>query len=155
MQFLISALGCAAAAALNARFRPGPWYEALRKPRFTPPNAVFPVVWTVLFAMMAVSAGLLWRRAGLSAAGPALTLFALQLVVNASWSWLFFGRRVIGAALVALTVLWVLVLVTIIAFAQHDALATALLCPYFAWLTLAAILNLSIWNLNRTRVQRI
>jgi len=102
----------AAAAATGARFRPGAWYASLRKPPWTPPDRVFAPVWTLLYVAMAVAAWWAWRhgRGPLLAAGAGL--WVAQLAANAAWSWLFFGRRHIGAALAELGVLLGLVAAT-------------------------------------------
>ena len=65
------------------------------------------------------------------------------------WSWLFFGRRAIGPALVDMSALWIAVAATVIAFARHDLPAAALMVPYMLWLSLAWFLNKRIWMLNR------
>ncbi len=73
-----------AVASTGAMFKPGAWYEALAKPLWTPPNWLFPVAWTILYLMIAVAGWLVWREAGLAGAGPALTLYFLQLILNAA-----------------------------------------------------------------------
>ena len=82
-----------AAAAIGALFVPGEWYASLVKPAWNPPNWIFGPVWTVLYILMAVAAWLVWKRYGLARATVPLLLFVIQLVLNAGWSWLFFGLR--------------------------------------------------------------
>lgn len=140
---------CFGAAALGARFLPGPWYQAIAKPAWTPPAAVFGPVWTVLYAVMAVAAWRVWRRAGLAAGAGALALFGVQLTLNAAWSWLFFGLHRPGWAVVEILLLWAAIAATAIAFRRHDAIAAVLLLPYLGWVGFAAVLNVAIWTLNR------
>ncbi len=125
------------------------WYAALRKPSFTPPGWVFGPVWISLYALMGISAYLVWRN-GLShkAVRIALTLFVAQLVLNALWSAMFFGLRSPLAGLVDISILWVLILLTIFYFLKVSTTAGALLVPYALWVTFAAILNHSIWIMN-------
>ncbi|MFN2370314.1 MAG: TspO/MBR family protein [Candidatus Krumholzibacteriia bacterium] len=132
----------------GSRFTPGPWYATLAKPAWTPPDAVFPVVWTALYLLMGYAAFRVWYRHGLAGARIALGLWFMQLVLNFAWSWLFFGRHALGAAFVELTLLWGLILATLLAFRQRDPLAAMLLLPYLAWVGYAWALNFTIWRLN-------
>jgi translocator protein len=124
------------------------WYPALRKPDWTPADAVFPVVWTTLFLLMGLAAWRVWRRAGWSEARAALTLFFLQLVLNFIWSALFFGLRSPGAGLAEILVLIGAIVATMVAFSRHDAWAGRLMAPYLVWTSFAAVLNLTIWRMN-------
>lgn len=137
-----------AAGVSGARFQPGTWYTELVKPAWTPPNVLFPLVWTTLYVMMGVAAFRVWWRHGFRNAPLALALFGLQLGLNAGWSWLFFGRHAIGAALVEIGVLGVTIVATALAFQARDRLAARLLLPYLAWVCFAAVLNFAIWRLN-------
>jgi len=137
-----------AAGLTGARFQPGAWYEDLAKPVWTPPDILFPLVWTTLYVLMGVAAFRVWWRHGFGNARLALALFLLQLALNAGWSWLFFGRHAIGAALVEIGVLWAVIAATILAFRPRDRLAMRLLLPYLAWVSFAAVLNFAIWRLN-------
>jgi len=125
------------------------WYAELRKPAWTPPDALFSVVWTVLYALAAVAAWLVWRHRHSRRVQLALALFFVQLALNAAWSPVFFGLRSAGAALLVMAALLVTVGLTIRAFAPVHRTAAILLAPYFAWLLFAGALNLSIWWLNR------
>ncbi len=140
--FVAAAIGGAAA-------RPGAWYAAIRKPRWNPPARVFGPVWTVLFVMMGIAAWLVWSRRGEVPVGAALALFGVQLGLNALWSWLFFGWHLLGAALAEVLLLWVMILLTTLAFWPVRPLAGALLLPYLAWVGFAAYLNYTLWRLNR------
>ncbi|MDE2385789.1 MAG: tryptophan-rich sensory protein [Alphaproteobacteria bacterium] len=124
----------------------GAWYDGLKKPAFQPPKWLFGPVWTVLYLAMAIAAWLVWRQAGLWSA--ALGLFGLQLALNFAWSFIFFTAHRLGLALIDLIALWITVAATIGAFSAYDHWAAALLVPYLAWLSFAALLNASVWRLN-------
>ena len=138
-----------AAAALGARFLPDEWYRRLNKPAWNPPNSIFAPVWTILYLLMAAAAWLVWRRYGLGGALVPLTLFVAQLLLNAAWTWIFFGRHRIRGALIDIVVLWVTILATLISFWTLEPLAGILLLPYLAWVSFAAMLNWTIWQMNR------
>ncbi len=137
----------AATAWFGARFEPGAWYAALAKPPLTPPNWVFGPVWGLLYLSIAIAAWLVWRRpAGRSVA---LALWAVQLVLNAVWSALFFGLQRPGLALFEIAILLVAITATTTAFWRVRPLAGGLLLPYLAWVAFAAYLNAGIWYLAR------
>lgn len=142
---------CLGAAALGglatAPEIPG-WYATLEKPAWNPPSWVFGPVWTTLYLLMAIAAWLVWTRSGLADARGALTLFAIQLALNVAWSFIFFGARRPGWALLELVVLWCAILATLLAFRRHSEAAGWLLVPYLAWVTFAGVLNATIWRLN-------
>ena len=132
-------------AASGAVFMPGAWYQTLNKPSWTPPNWLFAPAWSALYLMIAIAGWLIWTRAGFSAA---LIIWALNLIFNAAWSWLMFGRRQIRTALIdALGML-----VTIIAFMALawpiNPLAMWLFAPYLAWVMFATALNASLLRRN-------
>jgi tryptophan-rich sensory protein len=137
-----------AAGWVGSRFMPGAWYASLAKPAWTPPSVVFGPVWTVLYVLMGVAAWLVWRKAGFSGAPAALGLFVAQLVLNALWSYLFFGLHRPGAAFVEIVVLWLVILATAIGFWRVRPAAGALLIPYLAWVAFASGLNYQLWKLN-------
>lgn len=126
------------------------WYPTLVKPSFNPPSWVFGPVWTMLYLMMGIAAFLVWRK-GLETAGVqgALSLFVVQLALNGLWSILFFGLQSPGWALAEIVVLWLAIVATLVAFWRLTAAAGWLLAPYLAWVSFAAVLNGSIWVLNR------
>jgi tryptophan-rich sensory protein len=138
----------AAALGAIASIRAGAFYAQLARPDWAPPAEVFGPVWTVLYALMAIAAWLVWRVAGFRAARTPLVLFLVQLVVNASWSWLFFAWHLGGAALADILLLWVLVVATLVAFWRVRPVAGALLVPYLLWISFAMALNWSVWQLN-------
>jgi tryptophan-rich sensory protein len=142
---------CFGAAAIGSLFTGasvGSWYQSLKRPAWTPPNWLFGPVWTLLYAMMAVAAWLVWRRAGLAAAALPIALFALQLAFNVGWSALFFGLHRPGPAFAEIVALWALILATLLTFWRVSAPAGALLVPYLLWVTFAACLNFAIWRMN-------
>jgi len=124
------------------------WYGRLAKPSWTPPGWLFGPAWTVLYLSMAVAAWLVWRTGDSGATTRALTVFAVQLGLNAIWPLLFFGLRMPGAAFVEIAVLWVAILVTVVVFWRSVPAAGLLLIPYLGWVTFAAALNLAIWRMN-------
>lgn len=125
------------------------WYASLEKPAWTPPAWVFGPVWTLLYLAMAVAVWLVWRERGFTRAPLALTLFAVQLVLNALWSIVFFGWRRPGLALVEIHFLWAAIFATMLAFWRISQPAAWLIWPYLLWVTFAGFLNLAIWRLNR------
>ena len=137
-----------AAAAAGSRFLPGAWYATLTKPAWNPPAAVFAPVWTVLYASMGVAAWLVWRRAGFVGARAALAAFGVQLVLNALWSYLFFGLHRPGVALADIGALWIVILVVAVLFWRVDWRAGALMVPDLAWVGFASSLNFVLWRLN-------
>jgi translocator protein len=135
------------AGAAGSQFQPGEWYAGLQKPTWNPPSWVFGPVWTTLYVLMGVAAWLVWDRHR-GAARIALTLFVVQLIANATWSWLFFGLQSPFLALIDIVILWLLIVATTIAFWRLRPIAGALLIPYLAWVTFATALNFQIWRLN-------
>jgi tryptophan-rich sensory protein len=142
VSFAASAVG--AVASIQAKS----FYSQLAQPDWSPPPEVFGPVWTVLYALMGISAWLVWRRGGFGANRQALTLFLLQLAFNALWSWLFFAWHRGVLALADVLVLWIFIVATLVAFWRVSRLAGALLIPYLLWVSFAATLNFSLWQLN-------
>lgn len=124
------------------------WYRSLTKPAWNPPTWVFGPVWTILYALMAVAAWRIWKRGGFAAQHAPLRLFLLQLTLNFAWSFLFFTFRQMELALAEIVLLWVLIVMTIRAFAGVDRPAAWLLAPYLCWVTYAATLNAAFAVLN-------
>lgn len=139
--FLTYLAACGAAAATGAMFQPGDWYRSLAKPRWTPPDWLFPVAWTVLYLCMSVAAA---RVAALPNTGQALALWSVQIALNTLWTPVFFGLRRMGAGLAIICLLWLAVAATMLAFWQVDWVAGALFAPYLLWVTIAAALNRSV-----------
>lgn len=118
------------------------------KPPLAPPGWVFPVVWTVLYGLMGISAARIWSAPKSQARSRGLNLFIAQLIVNFFWSPIFFNARAYGLALAWLLLLWVLVGLMISQFRKVDNTAALLQIPYLLWLTFAAYLNWAVWQLN-------
>jgi tryptophan-rich sensory protein len=125
------------------------WYAALSKPAWTPPNWIFGPVWTVLYAVMGIAAARVWIRHRQTSAGKrSLALFGAQLAMNAEWPVLFFGLHAVGAALVAILILWAAILALILWWWRLERPSSLLLIPYLAWVSYATALNAAIWRLN-------
>ncbi|MEM1270511.1 MAG: TspO/MBR family protein [Bacteroidota bacterium] len=128
------------------------WYQTLDKPAFTPPGWLFGPVWTLLYALMGIAAWRVWmqlrRQPGNRVGRTALGVFAAQLAVNTSWSFVFFGQQQVLPALVVIGVLWVLIAVTMALFFRMDRLAGWLLVPYLLWVSYATAVNAGVWVLN-------
>ena len=124
------------------------WYRTVVKPDWNPPDAVFGPVWTTLFVLMGISAWLVWKPAGFTKAATSLSLFAIQLILNVTWSWVFFGLHEIGWAAIEIVILWLAILATTVAFFRCSKSAGWLMVPYLSWVTFASVLNFTIWRLN-------
>ena len=153
IKLLSSILICQAAGVIGSLFTTPSiptWYASIEKPSFTPPNSVFGPVWITLFLLMGIALFLVWRE-GLSDRNVrnTFTLFIVQLVLNVLWSAAFFGLRSPLAGLVVIIVLWAAILLTIIRFFGISRAAGALLIPYIAWVSYAAVLNGALYILNR------
>lgn len=138
----------AAAIGALASIQAAAFYGQLTQPSWAPPASLFGPVWTVLYALMGLAAWLVWRRVGRPGRQRALVLFVVQLALNAAWSWLFFAWHLGGWAFADIVALWLLLVATVIAFWRVRAIAGALLLPYLAWVSFAAALNWTVWQLN-------
>jgi translocator protein len=145
---------CSLAAMTGAMFRPGDWYEQLRKPAWRPPNWVFPPAWAFLYLTIAVSGWLVWLTAGLAGAVLPLAIYLVQLVLNAAWTPIFFGLHRPDLAFIEIVVLWLSIVATMAAFYPVNAAPAWLLLPYLLWVTFAAALNFAVWRLNRGSVSQ-
>lgn len=130
----------------GAKYSPGSWYEELNKPSWQPPNWVFPIAWTILFIMIAISGWLIWREVG--AITLPLVVYGIQLVLNYMWSWLFFGKKRMDLALFEVGLLWLSIVAMIVLFYPISETAALLLLPYLAWVSFAAFLNFTMLRLN-------
>lgn len=125
------------------------WYVTLNKPEFTPPNSLFAPVWTVLYILMGVAAGIVWSKGYHHVwVKTALYHFVFQLLVNALWSIVFFGLKNPFGALLVILVLMTLIILTIKWFNVVSKPAAILMVPYLLWVGFAAVLNYRIWELN-------
>lgn len=144
---LVFVLLVAAAGASGGYFQPGAWYAGLRKPPLTPPDWLFGPAWSVLYLGIAVAGWIVWttqRRVGLP-----LLLWGAQLLLNAMWSYLFFGMHRTGLALLEIAVMLTVILATTDAFFRVRRTAGLLFVPYALWVCFAAYLNAGLWLLNR------
>lgn len=124
------------------------FYARLDRPAWAPPAHVFGPVWSLLYTLMALAAWRVWREPASVPRARALALFVAQLAANALWSWLFFAWHRGAAAAAEVLVLWVLILLTVLAFWRLSRAAGALLLPYLAWVGFAAALTWSTWLRN-------
>jgi len=152
LKLLFSVVFCEAAGILGSVFTVPAiptWYASLKKPSFSPPNWLFGPVWTLLYALMGISAYLIWTQ-GIEkqAVRNALFLFVLQLVLNILWSFFFFKLQSPFHALIEIIFLWFLILVMILSFYRISKIAGLILIPYLLWVSFAALLNFSIVKLN-------
>jgi tryptophan-rich sensory protein len=141
---------CFATAALGAvaSIEAASFYLQLARPAWAPPGWLFGPVWTLLYAMMALSAWLAWLRPPSPRRNAGLLLFVAQLVANALWSWLFFAWHRGAFAAAEVLVLWALIAATIVAFLPVRRAAALLLVPYLAWVSFASVLTWAVWLAN-------
>jgi translocator protein len=125
------------------------WYKVLEKPFFNPPSWIFAPVWITLYFVMGISAFLIWDK-GLDKPQirNALGVFLSQLIINSSWSAVFFGMRNLLLSVIVIMLLWAAILWTMMKFYKISKIAALILAPYFCWVSFAAILNTAILFLN-------
>jgi tryptophan-rich sensory protein len=143
---------CEAAGILGSIFttpKIATWYQTLTLPAFAPPSWVFAPVWITLYFLMGLGLFLILRegQAGISVQA-AIIIFAVQLILNVLWSYLFFGLESPLFGLTGILLLWFSIIFTIRAFHQISKPAAYLLLPYIVWVSIAAVLNYAIWTLN-------
>ena len=125
------------------------WYAVANKPSFNPPNWVFAPVWTTLYILMGIAMYLVWNAPiDEKKKRRALLLYALQLMLNFLWSFIFFEMQQPGAALIEIVLMWFSILLTLLAFGKINKAAAWLLVPYICWVSFAMVLNYEIWRLN-------
>ena len=147
--FLVSVILVASSGAF---FKPDAWYRSLSKPSWNPPDWVFGAGWSLLYVMIAVAGWRVWERARSDVIVIPMFVYIVQLILNAGWSAIFFGLKRPDLAFAELLCLWIAICANILVFYPIDALAAWLLVPYLAWVTFAGALNLTVWQLNRSRV---
>jgi benzodiazapine receptor len=135
------------AASSGGLFKPGVWYTGLNKPSWTPPNWAFPVVWSLLFGLNAWAGWMIWEAIGLSRP-DVLALYVGSLLLNAGWSWLFFGRKRMDLALIDVALLWLSLVAVVAVFWSIRPAAALPVLPYLLWVTIAATLNREMIRLN-------
>jgi translocator protein len=143
----------AATAWFGSRYSPGnsetrEWYEGLDKPPYNPPDYVFPIVWSTLYTLIAISGWRVWRSDASSNRSRALALWAGQLIANADWTRLFFGEHRPKRALVDVLVLETAIILYILQSDDVDRAAAFCFIPYAAWTAFATVLNAEIVRRN-------
>lgn len=149
--YIISALIALAVGGLSALLSMdgmAAYNSSVAKPPLTPPGWVFGVVWTILYALMGISAARIWLSKDSTAKSKGLNLYVAQLIVNFFWSLIFFNAQAFGFAFFWLLLLWALVLLMILQFNKVDKKAALLQIPYLIWLTFAAYLSFGVWIMN-------
>ena len=146
---LVLCLGVGIIEGLVTRPEIAVWYAGLVKPSWTPPPMVFPIAWTLLYALMAMSFWRLWNsETRIRERTQAMTLFLIQLALNALWSPVFFGFHGTRTALVVIMALLVAIAATIRAAFRVDRLAAWLLVPYLLWVAYATTINIGVVAMN-------
>lgn len=147
--FVLISLGVGVLAALLSSGGTQLYNGSLVKPPLSPPAVVFPIVWTVLYTLMGISAARIWLSPESAERRRGLNIYIAQLIVNFFWSLIFFNAQAFGFAFFWLLLLWVLILWMILSFYKTDKLAALLQIPYLLWVSFAGYLNFMIWQLNR------
>ncbi len=124
------------------------WYQALHKSSLTPPAIVFPIVWSILYAMIALSGWSLWQHRHHPKARRALGFYSAQMMLNWAWSPLFFNFHLIALSFYCIMLIALLTLITILLTKNNFKFSSIMLLPYFLWLIFAGYLNGTIWILN-------
>lgn len=126
------------------------WYPTIKKPIFNPPNWVFAPVWTLLFIMMGIAGGLVWDKLeqNRELVKRGLFFFTVQLLLNAFWSFIFFGLKNILLASIEIILLLLIIYETYVVFKKIDSMASRLFIPYLLWVSFATILTVTIYFLN-------
>jgi tryptophan-rich sensory protein len=152
ISLIVAIITCEAAGIVGSIFTASKiptWYKGLIKPALNPPSWVFGPVWTTLYLLMGIALYIIWKK-GLNTEGVkfALTIFAVQLILNALWSIVFFNMENLGLALINIVLMWISILWTIVLFYRLSPTAGLLLIPYILWVSFASYLNYAIWTLN-------
>ncbi len=148
---LLVCLGVTGGAAFAAAFASrssAEFYALLVKPEWAPPAWLFGPVWSMLYLFMAIAAWRVWRAVGFERATAPLGLYAVQLGLNALWTWLFFVWHDGPWATAEVLLLWASIAATIVAFRRRDRPAALLLLPYLLWVSFASALTISVWQRN-------
>jgi len=152
LKLVVSIILCQIAGLLGALFTTPAiptWYATLKKPFFNPPNWIFSPVWISLFILMGISLFFVWRRTDHPKFKITFFFFFVQLIFNVLWSIAFFGLKSPLLGLIDIILLWIAILLTIQNFLKISKFAGVLLIPYLLWVSFAALLNFSLWLLNR------
>jgi len=146
--FVLLSEGIGFLAGFLTREATGIYGETILKPPLSPPEILFPIVWTLLYALMGIGAARVWLQPVSADRSRSLNLYIIQLIVNFFWSLIFFNAQAFGFAFLWLVFLWALVLLMILQFWKVDPLAAWLQIPYLLWITFAGYLNFAVWLLN-------
>ena len=153
LKIIFSLLICQLAGLIGAIFNSTAvktWYAHINKPGFTPPNWIFGPVWITLYLLMGISLFLVWNaEINTKVKQAALVVFFIQLVLNTLWSYFFFYLQSPLYGLIEIVILLIFIIFTMLRFFPIRPLAGFLLVPYVLWVGFAAVLNYSIWQLNR------
>ena len=145
---------CVLAASSGAIFKPDFWYESLQKPSWCPPNWLFPAAWSFLYVTIALAGWWVWRVAGFKGAELAFAIFGAHLVLNFSWSVIFFGLKRMDWAFYEIVLFWLTLVATIVLFYEITRIAAYLLLPYLVWATFAGALNYAVWQKNKADLSK-
>ena len=146
----VAAIAAAIVAVLGATITDlGPWYQSLEKPSWNPPDVVFPIGWTVIFALNTAAIVSAWRAAPTPKVSDTIIgLFALNAFLNITWSMLFFRIQRPDWAFIEVLLLWLSILALIIYCGRYSRSSALLFLPYLAWVTFAGALNWAVVELN-------
>lgn len=125
------------------------WYQTLNRPSFNPPNWIFGPVWTLLYILMGISLYLIWKQDASKERNIAITVFAINLLLNFGWSFLFFYFHKIGFALIEIIFMWLSIIIMLFLFYKIKPIAAFINIPYLLWVSFATVLNFSYYLLNK------
>lgn len=128
----------------------GTWYSTLHRSSLTPPNYLFPLAWTILYGMIGACGWVIWRKVSCPNLRVIKTLYLIQLILNWSWTPLFFGCHFTGLALIVLGAMDMVVCALIVLAYPKLRVASLLIIPYLLWILFASYLNFYIWQYNST-----
>jgi tryptophan-rich sensory protein len=143
LSFIVFVALVIAAAAFGGQWGAGSWYRMLSKPSWTPPDRLFPIAWTLIYFMIAIAGWQIWETPGADTRLP-LIVWGVQLLLNAFWSYIFFGRKQIGLALADIALLWLAIAAFIVLCWDINRAASWLFVPYLLWVSYAGALNAAI-----------
>lgn len=125
------------------------WYQGIQKPLWTPPSGIFGPVWTLLYILMGIAAARVWKKRSVRPVTAAMIVFAVQLILNGAWSFIFFGAHRPDFAFAEIILLWLMIILMVKVFWSIDKPAAGLMAPYLLWVSFASCLNFAIWQMNR------
>lgn len=134
--------------AIGAKTEVHTWYSTLNRSSLTPPNYVFPIAWTILYTILAICGWITWRTQSFPCLRNIKSLYAIQLILNWSWTPLFFGYHFTGLSLLVLVAMDVIVSMIIYLAYPKIKSVSLLMIPYLLWISFATYLNFFIWQYN-------